>query len=247
MQVSSLADRYWGLRALEFAAGAEQAATVDDVVLLFTREIAQVGYSSHLIVVVDERDLPLRSIANGWQPQWTTLYTKEKMTQSDPVHRHLLRTLNPFLWSEAPYDAEREPRCSAIMQLAADFRMTEGLCVPVHYDGTTAAVSIAGEKPESSPGVRSALHLMSLFAHNRLRALKKRPAASERPLLTSREREVLQWVSAGKSDWDIGVILHISERTARAHVTNALRKLNAVNRPAAIVEALRAGEISLNH
>jgi LuxR family quorum sensing-dependent transcriptional regulator len=235
------------LRALEFAAGAEQAATVDDVLQLFTREIAQVGYTSHLIVVVDERDLPRRSIANGWQPQWTALYTKEKMTQSDPVHRHLLRTLKPFLWSEAPYDAEREPRCQAIMQLATDFRMTEGFCVPVHYDGTTAAVSIAGEKPESSPGVRSALHLMSLFAHNRLRALKKRSASHQPHLLTSREREVLQWVSAGKSDWDIGVILHISERTARAHVTNAVRKLNAVNRPAAVVEALRAGEISLNH
>ena len=247
MQLLGVNDRYWGLRALEFAAAAEQASAVETVLELFTQEIAQVGFNSHLIVVVDDRDLTGRSIANGWPPQWTELYTKEKMSRADPVHRYLLRTLNPFLWSEAPYDAEQEPECKSVMQLAADFRMTEGFCVPVHYDGTTAAVSIAGEKPETSPGVRSALHLMSLFAHNRLRALKKPADSRRRYVLTSREREVLQWVSAGKSDWDIGVILHITERTARAHVTNAVRKLNAVNRPAAIVEALRAGEISLNH
>lgn len=239
-------DRFWGTRALEFVSAAEGARSPDQVLHLFQKEIDQVGFHAYLMVVMDGRDFTRRVIANGWHPEWTSVYTKEGMAEADPVARNFLHSVHPFLWSEAPYDTERETRAKVIMQRATDFRMTDGFCIPIHYDSAITAVSVAGEKPDLGQGVRSALHLMSLFAHNRVRALMKSPPAYPHRLLTPREREVLQWVSAGKSDWDISAILHISERTARAHVTNAARKLNAVNRPAAIAEALRVGEISLN-
>jgi DNA-binding NarL/FixJ family response regulator len=45
-------------------------------------------------------------------------------------------------------------------------------------------------------------------------------------LLTSREREVLQLVAEGKSNRDIGELLGISPRTADAHRTHIMRKLD---------------------
>jgi LuxR family transcriptional regulator, quorum-sensing system regulator BjaR1 len=54
----------------------------------------------------------------------------------------------------------------------------------------------------------------------------------------------VKWVSAGKSNWDIGTILNISERIARAHVTNAARKLGVSNRTALAVEAVRLSVFS---
>ncbi len=242
----ALTDTYWAERAFAFVAAAEAARAPEHALQLFRQEIAQLGFNAFVMAVVDGRDFKRRVVANGWHPQWTALYVKENMTEADPVHRNFFRTLNPFLWTEARFDAERELRAKSIMQRAADFRMKVGFCVPIHYDHTITAVSIAGERPDLGAGVRSALHLMSLFAHNRIRALAKSQAERRRHLLTEREREVLQWVSAGKSDWEISTILHISEHTARAHVKNAARKLKAVNRPAVIAEALRIGEISLN-
>jgi DNA-binding CsgD family transcriptional regulator len=88
---------------------------------------------------------------------------------------------------------------------------------------------------------------MSVFAFNQFCALRK-PTSSHRSVaLTGREREVVKWVSAGKTDAAIGTILHINERTVRAHMYSAARKLNAANRPAAVAEALRIRAIPLNH
>lgn len=58
-------------------------------------------------------------------------------------------------------------------------------------------------------------------------------------LLTPREREVLTWVSRGKSASEIGEILHITKRTVDEHVQRAVRKFGAANRTQAAAIAIR--------
>lgn len=59
--------------------------------------------------------------------------------------------------------------------------------------------------------------------------------------LTNREQECLQWASQGKTSWEIGKILGITERTANFHINNACRKLSVRSRQAAIAIALSSG------
>ncbi|MBL8772352.1 MAG: helix-turn-helix domain-containing protein [Phenylobacterium sp.] len=66
------------------------------------------------------------------------------------------------------------------------------------------------------------------------------PWSPASPNLTLRERDALQWVAAGKSDWEIGMILGVSPTTVRFHVDNARRKLGAVNRAHAVALLLAA-------
>ena len=68
---------------------------------------------------------------------------------------------------------------------------------------------------------------------------------TKKPSLTPREQEVLTWAARGKPAWEIGEILKISKRTANAHIDNARRKLDAVNRTQAVVIALRDRIIQL--
>jgi LuxR family quorum sensing-dependent transcriptional regulator len=132
------------------------------------------------------------------------------------------------------------------MQRALDFRLAQGFCVPIHYgDGSGAAVSIGGERPDFGNGVKPALYLMALYAHNRIRTLLRPPSERQGRILTEREREVLRWTAVGKTSWEIGAILGISERTANWHLASAARKLNAPNRIATVVTALRRREIGL--
>ena len=56
--------------------------------------------------------------------------------------------------------------------------------------------------------------------------------------LTPREAEVLFWISRGKSNHDIGVILDAKTATIRKHVEHILGKLYVENRTAAAVVAL---------
>jgi DNA-binding CsgD family transcriptional regulator len=57
--------------------------------------------------------------------------------------------------------------------------------------------------------------------------------------LTAREREVLTWISLGKSAWEIGEILGIAKRTVDEHAQTATRKLGAANRTQAVAIAVR--------
>lgn len=57
--------------------------------------------------------------------------------------------------------------------------------------------------------------------------------------LTSREAEVLLWVSRGKPNRDIGEILNISPRTVNKHLEQVFVKLGVENRAAAAAAAVR--------
>lgn len=60
------------------------------------------------------------------------------------------------------------------------------------------------------------------------------PAEASEPALTRRERDVMRFLSEGKTDWEVSKILSIGEATARFHADNARRKLGASNRAHAV-------------
>ena len=76
------------------------------------------------------------------------------------------------------------------------------------------------------------IHPMSKVDQHSLKALTSLK-------LTPREAEVLSWISEGKSNQDIGVILGASTGTICKHVERILSKLNVENRTAAAVVALK--------
>ena len=58
--------------------------------------------------------------------------------------------------------------------------------------------------------------------------------------LTSRESEVLLWISRGKANREIGEILAISPRTVNKHLEQIFVKLGVENRASAAARAVRA-------
>jgi len=58
--------------------------------------------------------------------------------------------------------------------------------------------------------------------------------------VTSREAEVLLWISRGKSNREIGEILNISPRTVNKHLEQVFVKLGVENRASAAARAVRA-------
>ena len=66
-------------------------------------------------------------------------------------------------------------------------------------------------------------------------------ATPEGPALTRREIEILQLVSEGLSNKEIGVRLSITEGTVKNHVHNALEKLHLENRIQAAAYVVRQG------
>ena len=59
-------------------------------------------------------------------------------------------------------------------------------------------------------------------------------------LLTAREREVLEWLAAGKTNRDIAEILGARPRTIEKHLERIYQKLGVETRTAAVMRAFRA-------
>lgn len=98
---------------------------------------------------------------------------------------------------------------------------------------TIASLHLGFDDPDLSPDEILAIQLAGLMLTERLITFAAPPGEDE-VRLTDRERDALAWVAEGKSDWEISVILGISESTVRFHVDNGRRKLGAGNRAQAV-------------
>ena len=63
----------------------------------------------------------------------------------------------------------------------------------------------------------------------------------DRPVLTSREREVLVFLADGSSAPQIAEKLYLSPATVKTHLANLYGKLGVSDRAAAVAEAMRRG------
>ena len=78
-------------------------------------------------------------------------------------------------------------------------------------------------------------HMLRIWGHD-----------TERDMLVSaRELECLKWIAEGKTAWEAGVILGISERTVRFHLNAAREKLDCLTTTQAVAKAVAQQLIAL--
>jgi LuxR family quorum sensing-dependent transcriptional regulator len=152
-----------------------------------------------------------------------------------------MASAQPFLFTTSAYCIKDGPRVPEIMSVMEDFRLMRGIVIPIHGpDGYEASIGFSGYAPEFAPWSTPSLHVMALYAYERINQLTQGDAEPSTPL-TSREREVLAWAAQGKSAWETGEILKVAKRTVDEHALKAMRKLGAANRTQAVAIALRRG------
>ncbi|MBL8554869.1 MAG: hypothetical protein JNL41_11375 [Phenylobacterium sp.] len=104
-----------------------------------------------------------------------------------------------------------------------------------------ASLHLGFHEPDLAADDVMATQLAGLMLTERLMAFAANDTGEEAEVrLTARERDALAWVAEGKSDWEISVILGVSETTVRFHVDNGRRKLGAVNRAQAVARLAAA-------
>jgi LuxR family transcriptional regulator, quorum-sensing system regulator BjaR1 len=175
------------------------------------------------------------------------LYIEEHFYRVDHICAHARASYEPFRYCEAPYSPTRSSAHRRFMQALATYSLGRGLVVPIGRPANIpACVWLAGEDPNLDNDGKRAIQMIALFAASKARALSHTPNPDPcKSRLTPREREVLQWISAGKTSWEIAAILILSERTINKIVGDAMNKLDAVTRTQAVVHAIQLGEIEL--
>ena len=132
----------------------------------------------------------------------------------------------------------------------AQFGYRTGIAMALHLpEGKHFLLGVDRDRPlPSDPNelqrLVADLQLFAVHAQDAaMRLLVPLALQPERPSLTPRELEVLRWTMDGKTAWEVGAVLGISERTAVLHINNAMHKLKCVNKHQAVLKALRLGLI----
>lgn len=223
---------------------AKAQALFDD----FAQVVAAFGFDSFImsgLPALDEKVDDL-VICNRWPAAWTDRYRSQSYFAADPVSQAAFSSSVPFLWSKARARVPATTTTILIEREAKDFGLADGISFPMFDPESWQAVaSLATNSSCDLPATHiSLIYLASLSCQMRASDLGGRtPRLSA--ALTTREAEILSWIAAGKSYWEVSTILDIAETTVQSHLTNARRKLNAANTVQAVVRAARARQIHI--
>lgn len=184
-------------------------------------------------------------LAGGTDRIWEDHYIQQGHFTHDAIVERLPNTLEFIVWSDLRKEVGQD--AVNIFDEAGEFGLADGFVLPLHYlDGAVAAtVLLAPQRVQSSARTRAATHILSAYFAMAARKLMVAQPPPAKVTLSRRQQECLQWVRAGKSDWEIGEILHISEHTVAEHIEAARKKLGVRTRTQAVIEAIARKLISL--
>lgn len=216
------------------------AASEGEFFALLTTAAAQLGfdYCAYGLRMPLPLSNPKVFMYNNYPDSWRERYASAHYLSVDPTVAHGLRSVRPVLWTDALFAAAPD-----LWDDARDHGLRVGWAQS-SYDakGVGGLLTFARSHEELTPAELRAKSLkmswLANAAHEGLARLiaPSVPQAGPEPL-TVREAEVLRWSADGKTSSEVGAIMNISERTVNFHVNNALEKLGATNKTAAVIKA----------
>jgi LuxR family transcriptional regulator, quorum-sensing system regulator BjaR1 len=231
-------------RTLGYIERLDRAKSERDIVDQLLGAISDYGFKYALAGTVPNRllssaDFKSSILLKAWPDEWSRRYVERSYVRHDPVIRRLRSSAEAFGWQDCVGPVEDRIMCEA-----GDHGLRSGFAIPfLTIEGEIAGISLAGDAVELGATGASTVSTISCYAIARAMRLRGQRESKEKATLTARERECLAWSATGKSDWDVSVILGISESTVEKHLRGARVKLAAANRCQAVATASRIGVI----
>lgn len=181
-------------------------------------------------------------------PEWSLRYVESDYAATDPTLINCYSSRLPFRWNESFRSNSRTKEESDMMADAWENGIKRGLTIPVHGPcGEIGILSLNSDLPDNeflraSESTQYEVQLIAHYFHDAVQNKLTRDTAIPMPIpLTNRESEILKWTVEGKTAWEIGSILNISERTVNFHIQNVMEKFGVHNKTQAAAKAVGMG------
>jgi LuxR family quorum-sensing system transcriptional regulator SolR len=188
---------------------------------------------------------PLVTMFNNYPSAWQDSYVANAYIDIDPTVQHGRKSCLPIIWRKDLSDA-----APAFWEEARSHGLNFGWAQAARdASGAVGMLTLARSTKqlnESDIFTNNArMSWLSQYAHVAMTQIllpKKVPESTA--ILTVREKEVLRWTAEGKTAYEIGQILSVSERTVNFHINNVVVKLDASNKTQAAVKATALGMLN---
>ncbi len=235
-----------------FMESTRNAQTVSDLCNAYSNSLSKMGYDRIIFGLLTDHsriDKTANTLVYSTYPEgWWQYYAENDFRSIDPVRCATLNSNTPFLWNDLAKDEALSKKQRRCLNECIDAALYNGIGVPLHGPfGEMAAIGVASSyKDADAERHKDIINLYSYHFYNSYIDLirKQEKKSKDVAYLTDREKEVLTWCAAGKSNWSISKILDISTHGVDFHIRNAMKKLNAQSRTVAVVKALHQGLIS---
>ena len=217
-----------------------------DEVVRFTKRL---GFETVSAITIVDRGLGKSEFINidNTPDNYVEPYADPSCYRRDPVMQHCKRQTVPIIWDQETYLAHG---AGDLWEQQAQYGYCTGIAMALHMpEGRHFLLGV--DRDKALPGdvyelqrIVADLQLFAVHAQEAALRLLLPPAMQpERPALTPRELEAMRWTMEGKTAWEVGALLGITERTAVLHINNAMHKLGCVSKHQAVLKALRLGLI----
>lgn len=225
----------------------ENAKAIPDVWGLLLRYGRAFGFGFGVITELPRGSEHLYDVALSAKvpPGWRERYHRENYHRRDPIVLHAAFLRRPYTWAEAAAHPRYSKAQKRIVDERRDFSITGGFTTPFVSRNGAAIAGLCGENPNLAPDDRLMLHAASVVALSRIFALADPDDTPDVAPLSARERECIEWASAGKSDQEIGEILSLSEKTVSTYIQRAKRHFGVSTRIQAVISAIKSREIDI--
>jgi LuxR family transcriptional regulator, quorum-sensing system regulator CviR len=190
--------------------------------------------------------IPYHHLNINYPEEWSKIYAEKELHFVDPIFKEHFAAFQLQYWQDT-YKKHQTPK--SFLSISQDFGLLKGYTHGVRNITNTkgSLISISGDDIERNPRTEYILHNLIPCIHLMLeRVVRQNKKRRHCRKLSPREKEVLTWISQGKTDWEISVILGISVKTVNLYVTTLMAKLDAVTRTHATAIALDLGIIELD-
>ena len=233
--------------------GLSEASCEADAILRMQAGVQSMGFDRVMFAVIPQPKVSVDDVylRSNYPSKWRDHYDSQNLRAADPTVEHCFKASSPFIWMPQAFKTDQQ---RALYEEASAHGLKAGVTLPIH--GAGGEIGMLTCVRDQAPGAGfmtdlsqqlGNLTLLRDIAFDSMRHyIVAKPAKPEAaPVLTARELDCLQWMAAGKTAWEIGRILTISEAGVNFHIGNLRNKFGVSRRNDVVIKAIRAGLITL--
>lgn len=235
------------MEILHYAMQAETPDHVRDVLFRFQNYFSFTKALGGLVRLGPDRAFAgFSNVVNASYPdEWLYLYWKNGFADVDPVFKSALTSPGTQHW-QTIYQNMSSQKEQEFIATARQFGLYDGITTGSVDQACGVATFCSFASSEALDGKRMIPLVEYLGYYIHMALLRTAPKSMPRAGrcvkgLSSREVTILNWMKNGKTNWEIGKILGVSERTIRFHIESIFSKLEVTSRSQAVATAIEHG------
>jgi LuxR family transcriptional regulator len=228
-----------------------RSCTPEDFLQSVATSFEEFGFNSFNLGCnkLNKYELALNPTLTNWPREFMLEYERRHWADFDPTLARAVAADKAFEWNVGEIHLDRRHR--EYMEFLLTTPLRGGFSIPLKAkNGMLSSISVESHQDQQfAEWVPQALSVIANCAVMKAEALGLcRDKVSTDESLSARrlsqtQLEILKWAASGKSNGDIGLIVNLSERAVKYHVSECLKKLGVATRSQAVAALVREGKL----